>query len=299
MRLITFLLLFSTPLLLAAQSDIPNPGFENWQSGGGFFNGYNNPVGWQTLNSETNALGVTTTERESSSQYVRSGQYALKLRTRNLPIVNEIVPGLCSTGSINIQTESVNGGTPFNERPEAINGWYQYYPQQGDTGQVGLILTRWNFSQNRRDTIGVGGFFALETTPQYAFFSGSVTYSSDQNPDTMLLVLVSSSRFSPRVGSTLYLDDLSLEYGTTNLLASTGQTPKVYPNPVRDQLFFEVDGAEGVEIIDQSGRVAHRERLSGNQGQLSVADLINGQYLLRFFDSQQAILSHARIVVAH
>lgn len=298
MRPLTFLLFILFIPRLFAQTDIPNSGFENWQSGGGFFSSYNDPVGWETLNSETNALGVNTVERESSTQYVRSGQYALKLRTRNLPIVNQIAPGLCATGSINIQTENVEGGIPFSDRPQAINGWYQYYPQQGDTGQVGIVLTRWDFSNNQRDTVGIGGFFALGTTSQYTFFSGPVTYFSSQNPDTMLLILVSSSRFSPRINSTMYVDDLSLEYGTTNLVAQKNDAPKIYPNPVRDQMYFEVDGAKELEIIDQSGKVAQRHRLNSGQSQLSLANLINGQYLLRFFDYQRAILSHARIVVA-
>src|SRR6056297_3394099 len=131
-----------------AQQGLPNPDFESWNSEGGFFTSYEDPEGWGTVNGATVSLGVTTATRATSPQYVQSGGSAVKLETEYLPLVNRTVPGICVTGTVNIETEDVEGGIPFQDRPSGINGWFQYYPTQNDTGQVGVVLTRWNQQTN-------------------------------------------------------------------------------------------------------------------------------------------------------
>lgn len=295
-----FILAFLLGLTVSAvaQQGLPNPDFESWDSEGGFFTSYEEPSGWGTVNGSTVSLGVTTVTQATASQYVQSGGSAVKLESKYLPLADRIVPGICVTGNVNIETENVEGGIPFQDRPTGINGWFQYYPAQNDTGQVGIVLTRWNQQSNSRDTIGVGGFWALNETSSYTFFSGSIEYFSELSPDTLVAVLVSSSRFEPRIGSTLYVDNLNLEYGTTDVLAGWPEESQVYPNPVRDELFFEVSGAMRVDVIDQGGKVAEQFDLESGQQNLNVSSLLGGHYLLRFFDRHSSVLSHARIIVS-
>lgn len=295
-----FILAFFLGLTLsgAAQQGLPNPDFETWDSEGGFFSSYEDPAGWGTVNGATVSLGITTATRATAPQYVQSGESAVKLETEYLPIVNRIVPGICVTGSVNIETENVEGGIPFQDRPAGINGWFQYFPAQNDTGQVGVVLTRWNQETNSRDTIGTGGFWALGETSTYTFFSGPIEYFSELSPDTLVAVLVSSSRFEPRIGSTLYVDNLNLEYGVTDVLVRWPKESRVYPNPVRNELFFEVSGAKRVDVIDQGGKVAEKFDLESGQQNLNVSSLLGGYYLLRFFDGRSSVLTHARIIVS-
>lgn len=282
---------------LRAQEQLPNSGFENWSNAGGFFNPYQDPDNWNTVNSATSSLGVFTATRATASAFVYSGQSALKLETRNLPLVNQVVPGLCVIGDINIDEESVEGGISFTSRPLAINGWFQYYPAGIDTGQIGLFLTRWNDVTGTRDTIGTGGFWALGQTSSYTFFSGPVEYFSDENPDTIQVALVSSSAVSPRAGSELYIDALSLEYIVTDLIAAQGGSARVFPNPADSEIWFEVSGARAIEAYSQNGRLAASYSLSEGQQNINLGDLARGYYVLRFLDQGRSIISHARIIL--
>lgn len=295
------LLLFSVLWLslsgMQAQEQLPNSGFEDWSNAGGFFNPYQNPDSWNTVNSATSSLGVYTATKATASAFVYSGQSALKLETRNLPLVNQVVPGLCVIGDINIDEESVEGGIPFTSRPLAINGWFQYYPAGIDTGQIGLFLTRWNELTASRDTVGTGGFWAIGQTSTYTFFTGPITYFSDENPDTIQVALVSSSAVSPQAGSELYIDALSLEYIVTDLIAEQGVSARVFPNPADGEIWFEVSGARAVEAYSQNGQLAASYSLFEGQQNVNLSDLARGYYVLRFLDQGRSIISHARIIL--
>ncbi|TVR36856.1 MAG: hypothetical protein EA392_14100 [Cryomorphaceae bacterium] len=299
MHKLTFLLLVALiPLYLCAQDDLPNGGFEEWVTGGGFFNSYRDPVGWGTLNSETALFGITTARRASSPNEVYSGQYALKLQSQFFLLANEVIPGLCLTGSFNIQTRQIEGGLPFNLRPESISGWYQYSPANVDTGQVGVVLTRWNALENKRDTIGMGGHFATEAAISFTFFDGPIEYMSDDTPDTMMVVLVSSSTHSPQNGSVFILDDLALNFTATSVPLQDIIEAKTYPNPTRDFLNYDVRGSAQVLIYATSGSLAKKLPLVADKGMIDLSDLQKGSYLLHFLNERGKLNAVARIVLA-
>ena len=227
-----------------------------------------------------------------------SGSYALRLRSDYLGVADQVIPGICATGNINIDTENVEGGVPIDSRPHAITGWYRYFPSDIDTGQVGIILTRWDALSGARDTVGTGGFFALGTIPNYTFFSGAVEYQSEMTPDTMIVVLVSSSRFSPQDGSTMYIDNLFLEYMPTQVVAQSVEEVPVFPNPVNERINFEVAGARLLEVFDQNGRLADLIELERGQQSVNVLNLSSGQYLLRFIGQNSELISRARVAVS-
>ncbi len=287
-----------TATYVHAQDDVPNGGFEEWVNGGGFFNSYRNPAGWGTLNSETALFGVTTVRRASNPNEVYSGQYALKLQSQFFLLANEVIPGLCLTGNFNIQTRQIEGGLPFNLRPESISGWYQYSPANVDTGQVGVVLTRWNALDNKRDTVGMGGHFATQATNTFTFFDGPIEYMSDAAPDTIMVVLVSSSAHSPQNGSVFILDDLALNFTTTSVPLQEILEAKTYPNPTRDFLNYDVRGSAEVLVYATSGSLAKKLPLVADKGMIDLSDLQKGSYLLHFLNERGELNAVARIVLA-
>lgn len=297
MRNIFFIICLLGYGVSTAQQALPNPDFEEWDDEGGIFTGYLDPAGWETVNSSTNLLGLLTAERVGGVDAF-SGSYALRLESKYLSIADQVIPGICATGNINIETENVESGVPINSRPHAITGWYRYFPSEVDTGQVGIILTRWNATNGMRDTVGIGGFFALGTTENYTFFSGPIEYESTLTPDTMIVVLVSSSQFSPQSGSTMFIDNLFLEYLPTQLIAESIEEVPVFPNPVNDRINFEVAGARLLEVFDQNGRLADLIELDRGQQSVNVLNLSAGQYLLRFIGQNSELISRARVAVS-
>jgi len=296
MRTVFFWIIIFLTQFGTAQQALPNPDFEEWDDEGGIFTGYLDPAGWETVNSSTNLLGLLTAERAEGTDAF-SGSYAMRLESKFLGIANQVIPGICATGDINIDTENVESGVPINSRPHAITGWYRYFPSGVDTGQVGMILTRWNSMSGVRDTVGVGGFFALGTTENYTFFSGPVEYQSELTPDTMIVVLVSSSQFEPQDGSTMFVDNLFLEYLPTQIIAESIEEVPVFPNPVNDKINFEVAGARLLEVFDRNGRLAELIELDQGQQSVDVLNLSAGQYLLRFLGNNSELLSRARVAV--
>ena len=296
MRTVLFWIIIFLTQFGTAQQALPNPDFEEWDEEGGIFTGYLDPAGWETVNSSTNLLGLLTAERAEGTDAF-SGSYAMRLESKFLGIANQVIPGICATGDINIDTENVESGVPINSRPHAITGWYRYFPSGVDTGQVGMILTRWNSMSGVRDTVGVGGFFALGTTENYTFFSGPVEYQSELTPDTMIVVLVSSSQFEPKDGSTMFVDNLFLEYLPTQIIAESIEEVPVFPNPVNDKINFEVEGARLLEVFDRNGRLAELIELDQGQQSVDVLNLSAGQYLLRFLGNNSELLSRARVAV--
>jgi hypothetical protein len=282
---------------VSAQNTIPNPGFEDWENGGTFFNGYQNPQGWGTLNSVTSLLGVETVKRTTNSQFVHSGSAAIKLETFYINLLNRTAQGICVTGIINIDTEQVEGGVPYNLRPDYFEGWYQYYPAGTDTGQVAALLTKWNPLQQQRDTIGLCGKWFLGETNTYQQFQEPFTYWSDENPDTLMIILVSSSQFEPSIGSVMYIDDLNLNFTTSVQKPPSESNISVYPIPALDFFHFEVFEKGVFQVFALNGNIVSAGIVNAGLNRISVAEWYSGIYLLKISTFTGELTGTARIVV--
>lgn len=297
MKHFTSLLFFLAVALYATgQQTIPNPSFENWTESGGPFSSYLDPVGWNTLNSSTSLLGIYTSSRVGDPPFVFSGDYALKLETSYISLVDRMVPALCTTGIINTETEGVEGGIPMEYRPYSITGWFQYYPVDVDTGQVVMTLTRWNDVDGQTDTVGVAAFYAAEMVDTYTQFQGIVNYWSELDPDTMQIIL-SSSKLAPQEGSIMYLDDFMLEYEPTGIYSHTERDITLFPNPASSSIFFEATGATEVKFYSLDGRFVQATSISQGQQNISVSNLDNGQYLTIFYGEQGQRIGQQRVLI--
>lgn len=282
---------------VSAQNTIPNPGFENWVNGGTFFSSYQDPQGWGTINSATSLLGVETVKRDTNPQFVRSGNAAIKLETFFINLLNRPAQGICVTGSINIDTEEIEGGFSYNLRPDYFSGWYQYYPAGTDTGQVAAILTKWNLLLQQRDIIGVAGKWILDQTSVYQEFEVPFEYWSNESPDTLMVVLVSSSQFEPSVGSVMYIDDLSLNF-TTSIQKQTSKTNNtVYPNPASGIVYFESPIKSAFEVRSLKGSIVSKGNVDIGKNSLDVKGWKVGFYMLNVLSETGDAVGVARIVV--
>lgn len=186
-----------------AQNAIPNPGFETWNPNPN----YDDPQGWGTINGLTYILGVKTVTKTTDKH---SGSFAMKLESKTVPLQG-VAPGIAATGTINAQTQGVDGGVAFNKRPIAMTGWYKYTPAAVDTGSVEAILTKWSGGQ--RVEIGRAEFKVSNTVSSYTQFSVNFSYSSANAPDTLVMIILTSSgaNTSPN-GTVLFIDDLAFDY---------------------------------------------------------------------------------------
>jgi len=282
---------------VSAQNTIPNPGFEAWENGGTFFNGYQNPVGWGTLNSATSLLGFETVKRVTNPQFVHSGNAALKLETFFINLLNRPAQGICVTGNINIDTEQVEGGVPYNLRPDNFSGWFQYFPIGSDTGQVAAVLTKWNLLLQQRDTVGIAGKWFLDQTNTYQQFHEPFDYWSDENPDTLMIILVSSSQFEPSIGSVMYIDDLSLNFSTPVQKLSEFGSSSVYPNPASDFFSFDFHKDATFRIYNLKGTLVLNGKVNAGNNKIMVNNWPESIYVITILDENLKPIANDRIIV--
>jgi len=280
------LLVLLFPFLAMAQNAIPNPDFENWTTGGlPPINSFEDPNGWSTVNSLTYLLGIQTVTKASQPQFVKSGNFALRLETFFVAALNRPVQGGAATADINVADESLSGGVPFNLRPSALEGWYQYYPVGADTATMAILLSKWNSVLGVKDTVGYALYRPTEAVSVYTQFSAELEYFLEDDPDTMIVGFVCSGQFEPGIGSVMYVDDVSLVFEPVSVTKSASKKPLLYPNPTRDFVRFDIPGAVWVIVRNLTGQIVLEQNLLNNNNQIHLSTLNEGLYLLQFIDS--------------
>lgn len=276
------LLVSATTLFFAgvnAQNAIPNPGFESWTSQGS----YDDCAGWGTIDQAVSSACFCkgTAVKTNVAGEVHSGVLAMKLKT--ISVFGQTAPGIAATGTINQSTAAVDGGVAFNLRPDSIVGWYRYSPSGADTGSVDITLSKWNGAS--RDVVGHARFFKTTSVASYARFTLPLIYSLPGAPDTMVVILMSSSGGSPVVNSTMFVDDLDLIYNTTTGIANniSSSSASVYPNPNNGTFNIRMSDYENanVEIYNAVGQKVVEQTLQNNLTQLDLTNFSHGFYFVR------------------
>lgn len=274
------LLVALLPLFYTAkgQDTITNPNLERWTNMGT----YDEPNNWHTLNPLTSALGIVVAYKSTDAH---AGTNAAKLVTKS--ILNNTRPSLITTGTVNVTQSTIDGGAPISARPVAFTGWYKYAPVNTDTATFGIILTKWNGTS--RDVVGSGAYQVTAAAGTYTNFSVPVNYTLPDVPDTVQLLIVSSSNLAPQLNTTLYVDDMGYDFAT-GITTQKIEGAKLFPNPTNGvaSLQFNLDGTQAIDVaifntVGQNVKSIYSGKSNGglNQVQFSTADLPQGIYWVR------------------
>lgn len=292
------LLAFLFPVIMQAQNEIPNPDFENWTTGGFPLIGtYENPNGWGTINSTTYVVGIQTVTKATQPQFVKSGNYALRLESYFFAPLNRPAQGGAATADINIANESLEGGVPFNLRPSALQGWYQYYPVGVDTATMAILLSKWNFALGVKDTVGYALLRTSDPIAGYTQFTAELEYFLEEDPDTMIVGFVCSGQFEPGIGSVMYVDDISLAFEPVTVTEFAKNKALLYPNPTREIVRFDVPDAAFITVRNLTGQVVIQQNLQSGQREILLSELTGGLYLVNFEDIHGKFLTSSKISI--
>lgn len=213
------ILLLSSAIICSASSfaqldTIKNHSFETWSAG--------EPVGWGS----SNAVASGSVAQAVGGDVL--GTNTLVLTTKSV-LGNSMSGVVVSGGTYTVSgaTSVVKGGIPLRMRPLKLNYVCKYTSGGGsDAPLVQVVLTRWNATAKRRDTLGISRSSAAGTT----YAKQSLTLSYDKNPaggnpttiknylagsaspDTVQLSIYSSKPGVAVANSTFYIDSLSFEY---------------------------------------------------------------------------------------
>ena len=232
-------LLFAFQSYITAQSNYENNDFEDWtyDVAGDYYepNGY-----WATINpiSKLGPFAPVTTFRETEDVY--SGTYAVKLVTGTfgtLPVAGTLATGYFDS-SVLIPTNALKIGVPFTEKPIKISGYYKYLPENGDSAVIVSRLSK--FIDGQQVILAEAGFLIEETVSEYTYFEAEYEYFLSETPDSMMTLFTSSAgaaEFIAAEGSTLYIDEIALEYntGVKDFLMPDAEI-NVFPNPAQNKI---------------------------------------------------------------
>lgn len=240
-----FSLVFSLKII---GQQVPNGNFESWYNEGN----YQNPTYWDTPNSTTGSLGVFSVTQENS--LVQNGQAAAKIQS--ISIFGTPVPGLITLGDFNVNiinfVSTIEGGFPFTYKPNALKGYYQYEPVNGDQAFVGVLLLKQNGTL--WDTIAVGNFTTTLTQLNWTPFTVNIDYTNPQETPTHLnIIILSSDKDAPQPNSIFYVDNLTFDYPlneTVNII----DEPQIFTHQNK-LIINNLNSNAAITIVNQAGQI--------------------------------------------
>ena len=313
-QLITIMLFVLAVNASYSQSNVPNGDFETW------YNVVVNPslnyddIGagpadnWlATLNSlamvPPSAMGPgPVTVFKTDDKY--SGTYAAKAVSANFPLgsFTIFIPGMIGTAIMdNANIRALLGKPCADCNPLRFKGYYKYDPVEGDSCAAVILLSKWNNVTKKRDTIGYGKMVEHNKVDTYQQFDIPITYTGSGSVDTMTMLIVSSAGFNVvnfmgsvgQVGSTMYVDALSLEYaaGIEQVLLPEVSV-SVYPNPASDVLKVRLSKAVKngtLAVYNVAGKLVGTYQVSKTENSIPVYSLVNGTYHFRLMSGNDML----------
>ncbi len=319
-QLFTIILLALAMNAAYSQSNVPNGNFENWYTVTVTTPNYEDlgagptDLWLGTLNSlaavpqSAGGPGPVTVFK-TDDKY--TGTYAAKAVSANFPLgfITIFIPGMIGTAVMdNANIRAILGQPCPGCKPLRFKGYYKYEPVNGDSCTALLLLSQWNATAKKRDTIGYGKMVQKSPVADYTQFDIPVNYTGSGTVDTMTLLIISSAGYNlvnfmgsaGQVGSTMYVDDLMLEYpaGIQQVLMPEVNVT-VYPNPAADVLNIslskEVKGGT-LAVYNGAGKQVATYGVTQVANSVPVYSLVNGTYYYRLMSGNEILNTGSFII---
>ncbi|MBI5539775.1 MAG: T9SS type A sorting domain-containing protein [Bacteroidia bacterium] len=285
MKKFTFLIFglfaFTQTTLFAQQ--ISNAGFEVWES-------TEKATGWDGSNIHTTYLGfpvnVVTTTQDNTNQH--SGTYCIKTTSKQIMTGFPVNPGFFTLGTfwftISPQNGGAKGGIPFVGRPDSLVGYYKGTLMGND--KFTFFFESWK--GNHTTSVGHDTLLIASSTNSYNRFAQKINYSDSSTPDSMNIVISSSDMFTQAnitANSVLYVDDLSLIYGSVSVLdINFNNNFNVYADAsdVIVDLKFEKETKTDISIFNYAGQLLYNKtvRSTASQEKFSLNNFSKGAFVI-------------------
>ena len=268
----------------AQQPVIQNAGFETWNDSVPSY-----PVGWDSDGHLIHKQSALLRQKgwcvqDTTPANVVAGSASCRLRTDTVGVINTIIPGVVSYGSLGFNGTPYPIGVPFTGRPTVFSGSVKFIPNGADTAQFNLFLSKWDATGDSEIIIVLDNEIVLGTDSSFVTFSDTLHYLNSFTPDTIIIAFSSGLlNDNPIAGSILWVDNLALEYATTGIQhLDVEDAIKLYPNPAANALTISVDNymaGYGFKIYDLTGKLVKAATIETASYNLNISDLAEGAYL--------------------
>ncbi|MBC7450726.1 MAG: T9SS type A sorting domain-containing protein [Cytophagales bacterium] len=266
--------LFALALTTASfAQQLANNGLEEWSTAPGNPNAVD-PTSFYTTNacaipSITGGLPCLNNVEKTTDKH--SGTYAAKLTVATLFAYN--INGAL-TNDANFQ--SANDAVPvaFTGKPINLSAYVKFTPVSGDNAIIQVSL----FSKG--DSIGGGTINLTSTLAAYTKVEAVISYvkTFTGTPDGILFDALCGDIDNPQLGTTLFIDDITLGYNVTATYATTSPVA-LFTDVQAGNLHFS-EKVEQVSFIDMNGRTAQSS--TGSAEDFSTAGMNPGMYIVRY-----------------
>lgn len=234
-KLLLILICLAFHLGLAAQQQLENAGFENWE----FVNlPKDEPTDWSSIKTSDNPITNNAAPMVwDQSTDAHSGNYSVKLM--NISTFGVVATGTLTNGRVHAdfnpdsgyvytQPDSSQWNMAFTSKPDSLSGWYKYHSVGNDHGGIRAILHVGEGSLPQRQThdnwIADANFsMPSETKDTWTRFSIPFTYFSDDTPEYILVVIKAGNGTDAVAESFALVDDLQLIYNNPGGISSVDQ----------------------------------------------------------------------------
>ncbi|MCF8371350.1 MAG: T9SS type A sorting domain-containing protein [Bacteroidales bacterium] len=300
-RLLILTLVFSVNL---HGQQVINGGIEQWDTTYTPFY----PVSWMTT-----AFAASVPEdpipltawRTSNSH---SGNYAVKLEADDGPFTSAITMGYLAYGSPGYPYYTF--GIPYNQRPGELNFYYKFNRMGLDTGFVYVKLHTLDNTGHVEQIVGEGNVSIINDTNTYTPMTIPIYYFVPDTPNIIQIVFATSKALAETgnlirafpgngvtVGTTLWIDDVSLSGGTLGKFEFTEINPcNISPNPFHDFATILFDNPKNekttLTVFDYQGKLVKTIRSNNpasNQQIIKRTGLANGFYFFQLATDKQLI----------
>jgi len=160
--------------MLAAQSSIPDGGFEYWNT-----TTWKDPQFYTSSNDQNVPRGIAVNVSQTAGWH---GTYGVQMTTISTPGGPQA--GFMING--NPTNSGIAGGIPYNQKPTGVRFYYKYSPVSGDTAAVLVIF--------KKATIPIDSFLVILPVAQtnYTLYTYIPSVPLITAPDTVVFGAVSS-----------------------------------------------------------------------------------------------------------
>ena len=291
-RVVLILSIFVFSLSQLMSQVLVNPGFENWTDS-------THAVGWNSVNQNLVVTSIASLRR-TTDKY--SGNYAGKLITKTIALISQTIPGFANLGNLDLTNQEVSGGIPCTGTPTKVKGYFKYSPVSGDTMLIAALLYKYNSSTQTSEQIGYGMLMSDIAVNSYTNFEFDITYDQPGIvPDTMDIILLSSANETMHDGSTLFIDDISVDITPNNIQEKSDIKFTVTPNPASDFLYINTKNItsqnSNVVIYNVAGQIVYNNSFSTNQLKINLSDFQEGVYFVKI--SGNDIHKIEKLIIKH
>ena len=291
------LLLFASALFTTytatAQAPLANGDLESWSNHTTPPPAYEEPTGGMlfSLNEISSFPGNPPITCFKETSNVHGGSYCARMVSGSVTLIGTtiFVPGVLGTVkpyySPNI---GATLGVPFTDSPKKFKGWYRYTSVQGDSAEISAATVR--TTGGVRETLTVAKMVVKQTVSNWTAFEIPFVEVASGTPDSIVIVCVSSAGYNlqnltqgqGKVGSTLWVDDMSFDYTVGNAEEiMNGETMNIFPNPASDimTVTYTQNLHNGrLNIIDANGKTVLSQAYKGQSAAVDVSMLASGVY---------------------